>query len=142
MTINTWNTKEQSNGLNLEQLIRELWTHPIKFYVERKKNYWYFLNDEELQTLQSQNNLYLYKILEWWIKTEIKKTKNKDCDISWMINYLLYASGKIPEPISANFNFLVIHKLYNELYEEKNKFSDLKKYIWIKYSNILKILTN
>ncbi len=144
MTLNTWNTKEQSNGLSLEQLVSKLWTNPIKFYVERKKNYWYFLNDKELQTLQSECIVpFLNRVISWWIQTELKKITNKDYDISWMIEYLsnqIYTSNETPN--SAPSSFLLIHQFYKELYEEKNRLPNLISNIWKKCSNLLKGLTN
>ena len=143
MTINTWNTKEQSNGLNLEELINKLWTNPIKFYVENKlRNKWVFLKKEEKQTLQSQTTpSYLPKVLLWWIKTELKKITDKDYDISWMIKYFLNQIY-IENPNNSDLNSILIHKFYNELYEEKSKLANFKKYIWTKCSDLLKGLIN
>lgn len=142
MTINTWNTKEQSNGLNLKQLTDKLNANPIKFYVESKlNNKWLFLNEQEKQTLQSQNKLYLHNVLSWWIKTELKKITDKDYNISWMIKYFLNQIY-IENPNNSDLNSILIHKFYNELYEEKSKLANFKKYIWNKCSNLLKGLTN
>ncbi len=144
MAINTWDTKEQSNWLNLEQLIIKLNTSPIKFYVERK-NYWYFLNDKELETLQSQSKLYLHRVIEWWIRTELKKVSDKDYIINWMINYLLnqiHPSKEIEDSLYPDFNSTLIYKFYNELYEKRSKLSDLKHNIWKKCSDLLKGLIN
>lgn len=142
MTINTWNnTNEQSNWLNLKQLVNKLLTNPIKFYVESKlNNKWLFLNEQEKQTLQSQNKLYLHNVLSWWIKTELKKITDKDYNISWMIKYFLNQIY-IENPNNSDLNSILIHKFYNELYEEKSKLANLKKYIWTKCSDLLKILT-
>ncbi|MFA5917490.1 MAG: hypothetical protein WC850_04650 [Candidatus Gracilibacteria bacterium] len=142
MTINTGNTKEQSNGLNLKQLTDKLNANPIKFYVESKlNNKGLFLNEQEKQTLQSQNKLYLHNVLSGGIKTELKKITDKDYNISGMIKYFLNQIY-IENPNNSDLNSILIHKFYNELYEEKSKLANFKKYIGNKCSNLLKGLTN
>lgn len=143
MTINTWNTKESLNGLNLEQLTKKLNTNPIKFYVERKKKYWHFLNDQERKILKSQHKLFLYNTIKSWFRTELKKVTDKDYDISWMIKYLsnqIRPSNEIEDPVYSDSNSKLIHKFYNELYEEKNKLPNFMNNIWRKCSDLLKSL--